>query len=576
MIDLYNIKSFEAQTFFCKDIQMDMELLKYIMIASIIVETVMVCMIIVMQTKIAKYQRKIYFIKRDRERCNEVLYSAKDGYFCFVYPDQKVKDAQKGIVEKCSRRMAVILGLKSGTAASFSEVADSFYKEDARILKKYVTLLQQEGHAFEDVLRLKGNQRPVCVYGSRINGADNNLYCDIIWCRDVSTQVEKINILEDEITTAQNHVKELENMVDGVNYPLWLRDESLNLITVNKKYVEYSMLNNKNEVINQGIELSNVNGEVVAKRVALEAQKSKKLQKKSFKMVRGGALYNYEIQENPYFVGDTLDKVGTVGYLADNTELEQLKRSFKANQNSHLEILGTLGTAFAIFDGRGNLFFYNNAFRDLWGLDNEFLEKNPTYLQFLETVRERKMLPPVPDYKAYKEDEMSVFGGLLETREDLLHLPDGRAIRRFRTPHPNGVIFAFEDVSDRLATMRRLNELTSMQQTILDNLSDSVLMFGANQRLKSYNRAYLKLWGLDFDKMQDEPKLDKILAYQKLFFSNVDDWDSFKQSMVSNITEGRKFDLLRDDNVSIAVSPLLFYDGSFMITYTMKSARKGK
>ncbi len=556
--------------------QMDLDVLKYMMIASIVVEMIMVGIIIALQIKVAKSQRKVYFIKRDRERCNEVLFSAKDGYLCFVYPDQKVKDAQKGIVERCSRRLAVMLGLKNGTASSFADVADSFCKEDARVLKKYVTLLQQEGHAFEDVLTLKGNQRLVCVYGSRVHGADNNLYCDIIWCRDVSAEAEKINNLEGQIDAVRYRVNELENMIDGLNYPLWLRDENLNLITVNKKYLEYSGLNSKDEVISQGIELGNTNGDPVARKVAAEAQKSKKLQRKSFKMVRNGSLYNYEIQENPYFTGDTLDKIGTVGYLGDNTELEQLKRSFKANQNSHLEILGTLGTAFAIFDGQTNLFFYNNAFRDLWGLDNEFLEKTPNYLQFLETVREHKILPPVPDFKAYKEDELSVFGGLWETREDLLHLPDGRAIRRFRTPHPNGVIFAFEDVSDRLATMRRLNELTSLQQAILDNLNDSVIIFGANQRLKSYNRAYLKLWSLDYDKMQDEPKLEKIIAYQKLFFSNVSDWESFKQSMMTNITEGRKFDLLRDDNVNISVSPLIFYDGSFMITYTVKTTRKGK
>ena len=110
---------------------------------------------------------------------------------------------------------------------------------------------------------------------------------------------------------------------------------------------------------------------------------------------------------------------------------------------------------------------------------------------------------------------MSVFGGLLETKEDLQHLPDGRTIRRLRTPHPNGVIFAFEDVSDRLATMRRLNELTDMQKSMLDNLNDAVVIFGVNQRLKLYNRAYLNLWSIDIDKMQDEPKLDKVLSYQK-------------------------------------------------------------
>ena len=549
---------------------MNNELLKEIIIFSMLLEVVLICVIVVMQLKIYKYRRKIYFIKRDRERCNELLFSAKDGFFCFVYPDQKVKDPQKNIMEKCSRRLSVLLNLKDGTASSFASIADSFMKDDAKLLKKYATLLQQEGIAFEDMLRLKGGTRFICVYGNRVHGIDNNLYCDIIWFREITAQAQHIADLEKEKINIHNASLRLENMLDSLNYPVWLRDENLELLAINKKYLEYTGQSNKTDVIEKSIEISNNKGDPVAKNLAMQAQKSKKMQKKSLNIVRNGELFNFELREKPYFIGDSLDKIGTVGYLIDNTELEKAKRGFKINQNNHLEVLGVLGTALAIVDNKMKLYFYNTSFRNLWGLDSEFLDKAPTYLQFIETIREHKMLPPVPDFKAYKEDETDVFKVLLETKEDLLHLPDGRTIRRLRTPHPNGVIFAFEDVSDRLATMRRLNDLTSMQQNILDNLSDSVVIFGANQRLKFYNRSFLKLWSLDFEKVQDEPKLDKIISYQKLFFSNIDDWENFKKSMLSNIMDSRKFNLIRDDDVSISVSPLIFYDGSIMLTYTVK------
>jgi len=466
--------------------------------------------------------------------------------------------------------LAVILGLKNGTASSFEEVADSFYKADAVRLKKYVSMLWQEGMAFEDILTVKGGTQFVCVYGNRVHGIDNNLYCDVVWFRDISSQAQKIQSLEDDKQKIQDTYKLLEGMLDGLSYPVWLRNENLELLAVNQKYVEYSGAANKQEVLQQDIELSDNKGDKVAKRVAQEVQKSKKAHKKAFNMVYKNRLYNFEVRESPYFVEDMLDKIGSVGYLQDNSELEKLKRTFKINQNNHLEILSSLGTAFAIFDNKGKLFFYNTAFKDLWGLEDEFLDKTPDYLQFIENIRERKMLPPVSDFKVYKEEEMSVFDGLLETKSDLLYLPDGRTIRRFRTPHPNGVIFAFEDVSDRLATMRRLNELTSIQQGILENLHDAVVIFGANQRLKFYNRAYLKLWALDDDKMQDEPKLEQIIAYQKLFFSDIDDWEKFSKTMLNNIVNGRKFNLSRDDNVNIAASAKVFYDGSIMITYTAK------
>lgn len=549
---------------------MNAEMLRDIIFVSLLLIFIMLISMAALQIKIFKYKHKIYFIRRDRERCNEVLYAAKDGYFCFVYPDQKVKDPQKEIMEKCSRRLAVMLNLKDGTASVFAQVLDSFHKDDAKLLKKYVGLLQQEGKFFEDMLRLKNGGRNICVYGNRINGADNNLYCDIVWFRDVTPETSKIADLIKEKSLVEDECVRLEQMVDGLDYPVWLRDENLHLLSVNKKYLDFAGVKNKSEVLQNGIEICNGKGEKVALSVAEAAQKSKKQQKKNLKIVRGGELFNFELRENPYYTGDSLDKIGTVGYLVDNTALEKAKRGFKINQNNHLEILGALGTAFAIFDGRSKLYFYNASFKNLWNLDNEFLEKAPSYLQFLEVVRENKMLPPVPDIKNYKQEEMSIFGGLLETKEDLLHLPDGRTIRRLRTPHPNGVIFAFEDVSDRLATMRRLNDLMSMQQNILDNLTDSVLIFGPNQRLKFYNRAYLKLWGLDFDKLQDEPKLEEVIGLQKLFFSNIDSWDSFKKSMLDNIISGRRFNLLRDDNKTLYVSPLIFYDGSVMVTYTVK------
>ena len=548
---------------------MNIELLNWTVIFSLLCILGLMAVLASMQVKIYKYKRKIYFIKRERERHSEMLWTAKDGYFCFVHPDEKINDSQKHIQEKCSRRLAVMLNLKSGTTANFAEVCEVFYKDDAQLLKKYTTLLQQEGLAFEDMLSLKGGKRFMCVYGNRIHDADGNLYGDVIWFRDVSAEALQMLAAENEKNTVLDLIKQYENMIDGVDFPMWLRDENLQLKIVNKKYVEYTGKDSKDEVLQQNAEINNNKGEAVAKTLAQAAQKAQKRQKKSTHIVHNGRVYNFGVYENPYFTGDTLDKIGTVGYLADSTELEQAKRNFRLNQNNHLEILGALGTAFAIFDDKTNLYFYNASFRQLWNLDAEFLEKTPTYLQFIETIRQRKMLPPVPDFKAFKNDELSVFSGLWKGRDDLLHLPDGRTIHRFRMPHPNGVIFAFEDVSDRLATMRRLNDLTSIQQGILDNLTDSVLIFGPNHRLKFHNRAYLKLWSLDFAKLQDEPKLEDTIEHQKLFFSNIDDWESFKQTMLNTILEGRKFTLSRDDNTTISVSPQIFYDGSIMLTYSV-------
>lgn len=51
-----------------------------------------------------------------------------------------------------------------------------------------------------------------------------------------------------------------------------------------------------------------------------------------------------------------------------------------------------------------------------------------------------------------------------------------------------GLIFAFEDVSDRLAHPAAYNSLLAVQQEVLDNLFDGVVIFGSNGRLKFYNQ----------------------------------------------------------------------------------------
>ena len=56
--------------------------------------------------RLLKLKRKNYFVRRDRERYAETLYASKDGYFAFIYPDDRVNDAAFAVSERCSRRLA--------------------------------------------------------------------------------------------------------------------------------------------------------------------------------------------------------------------------------------------------------------------------------------------------------------------------------------------------------------------------------------------------------------------------------------------------------------------------------------
>ena len=205
----------------------------------------------------------------------------------------------------------------------------------------------------------------------------------------------------------------------------------------------------------------------------------------------------------------------------------------------------------------------------LWQQDSQWLDSSPSYSSFLENVREKRLLPEVPDFKSYKDEELSAFNKILEPKEDLLHLPNDNTIRRVRSPHPmGGLVFAFEDVSDRLATQRAYNALVQVQTEILDNLFDAVIIFGSNGRLNAYNQAYLSLWNLEEIFLQKEPSITELLEEERHFFNNVENWQDLKSDIIEHLTNAntKTFRLIRNDGVQIDILSSLLSDGSIMVT----------
>lgn len=516
--------------------------------------------------KLLKLRQKNYFLNRDRERYAETLYASKDGYFAFVYPDEKVNDPHKTIKERCSRRLAVIMNLPGGTQSSFEDILKSFYREDAKKILKYLDLLFDDGVSFEDTFTVKSNNKRLRLSGSRINGIDGNVYCDMIWFRDVSFEDTMINNLEAEKAEAYHKISLYEDLINNIPYPIWLRDENLKLDIVNRRYNE--LLENKT---GSERELLSAAGEPVSKNLAFLAHATNKIKRQQMVLIRNGERRSMEVVETPFHFDQSLDKICTAGAMFDITELDELKRNLKLNQNAHLEILGTLaGTAFAVFNSAYKLSFYNKSLADMWNLEESWLDEQPLYSTFLDMLREKRLLPEVPDFILFKNEEQKDFSNLIEAKEDMLYRPDGRTIRRIRAPYPaGGVVFAYEDVSDNLATRRAYQALLDVQKETIDNLFDAVLIFADSGRLKFYNQAYVELWQSDETFLRSEPNISEVIDSQKRFFSLVDDWESLKKYILNHIVNftTKIFELKRDDIEKLEVLSGKLSDGSIMITY---------
>jgi len=277
-----------------------------------------------------------------------------------------------------------------------------------------------------------------------------------------------------------------------------------------------------------------------------------------------------EVYETPFHAEENLESIFTAGSLIDINELEDLKRNLKLHQNAQLEILRTLGTAFAVFDQHFKLDFHNSSFAELWKLDKKWLDEKPTYSMFLDNIREKRLLPEVPDYLMFKSEELKKFSQIIEPQRDMLHLPNGTTLRRLRAPYPmGGLIFAYEDISDKLAATSAYNALLSVQSEILENIFDAVVIFGSNGRLTSYNEAYIKLWNANKDFLDSEPNLDELLDSQKSFLANDTEWYNLKKDIAGHLlsmtTKTLVLSRISGDILDVAARNLS--DGSLIITY---------
>ena len=524
----------------------------------------------VLMFSLLRMRQKNYFLRRDRERYAETLYASHDGYFAFIYPDEKVNDPRRTITERCSRRLAVILGLEKGVQSTFEDVLKHFYKDDVKKIYKYVGLLKEEGVAFEDYFLLKTANRYIRLEGVRINGADGNIYCDMIWFRDVSFATNRIKSLEEAKNAGEKKLLVLQDLLDNLPFAVWLRDHQLNIVYCNKKFAEFIPEKNKDEIMAEHIEIVGTNGESISKTLAARVHNTNRLGKTSVGVVIKGQRIAMEAFEVPFYAEQNLEKTYSAGCLININELDQLRRNLKRHQDAQLEILGTLGTAFAVFDQNMTLNFYNQSFTKLWQLDASLLDDKPSYTAFLDMIREKRLLPEVPDYKAFRQNELKAFTQIIGPVNDLMHLPNGKTLRRMRAPYPmGGIVFAYEDISDRLAATSAYNALMSVQNEILSGLFDAVLIFGANGRLIFFNDAYVRLWNADKNFLAGEPSFDEVLDSQSRFLAQDEDWETLKKGIRDNILDMTSKTMimqrLHAENLKLGVTHLS--DGSLMIVF---------
>lgn len=488
----------------------------------------------------------------------EMLYASKDGYL--TYSTYKNKT-----YEYCSRRLATILNLKNGEESLHTDVFSLFSNNYQEKLNQKFNLLIKKGISFEFIAKTTNNKAFV-VTGVRINSSDSEINSNCLWFRDITESTQYVDRATMETLSTRKQLEDFRILIDNLPSPVWLHNANLDITILNRPYLNLLGLKNFSDLNETNSFLHDLGNTTNFKELAQNAKVSNTTQKKHVNILTNGELKKFEVRQTPYH-DSSLKTTHIIGSLVDITNFDDAKRNYQMHLDSHLEILSSLDTAFCIINTEHKFIFSNSAFLKLWNLPQNFIDQTPHYNLFLDKIREQKTLPEVPDFKLYKDEENKAFDNLTDPREDLLYIPDGRTFKRIRAPHSDGTLIAYEDITDDLATTRNLSDLIAVQQGILNNLSDSVVIFSPNLKLKTYNNAYIDLLKLDNKQLSEETSLKEIIDMHKPILPEIDDWTSFKDNMITHITSITPFSLKLKNKKNLKVTPAVLPDTSLMLTY---------
>ena len=371
--------------------------------------------------------------------------------------------------------------------------------ERAQKLDACVDRLRQKGEGFRFALESLGGRR-LEIEGRAVSGRA------VMRIRDVSgDRLEAIRLRERLVATIAE-LDALRAILNAIDSPAWLRDHEDRLTWVNAAYVRAVEAADPTDAILHGTEL-----------LERSTREASALTRATGAIWRGRTAAVAAGQRRTLDIVDAPTVTGSVGIAADVSEFESMRGDLDRQMQAHARTLDLLSTSVAMFDRHKRLVFHNAAYRQLWALDQAFVDLHPSDSEILDTLRVRGLLPEQADFRAWK-DQLHQAYQAIETSDHVWYLPDGRTLRVVITPNPQGgVTYLFDDVTERFHLQSQFNALTRVQSETLDTLKEGVAVFGTDGRLKFFNPAFALLLKLDTGQLNDKPHIDRVAALCTLF-----------------------------------------------------------
>lgn len=288
-----------------------------------------------------------------------------------------------------SHTLALQFNLKS--PIKWEHLLKAFSKENAAKLHSAYQTLCQKGIAFSLLLPITDKTRTFMIKGSVVYSAREKGF--LVTFQDVSELAQQLQLS----TLTENHKNILANALDAFNFPLFIRDKKGMSFFANQ-----AVNNEKTDTLNDLNWLS----------------------------------IPFKSDENFY----------TLTYGQETKTEEELQHILSNTIMAQRRLCNYLPCAVCLFNATGQLLACSAAFANLWHLDKKWVQSEPSYEDYWDTIQDNGLLSRVADFASYKKQQREDFACLSTPTELFLYLPDEKIIRRTLIPYVQGSVILLDEI----------------------------------------------------------------------------------------------------------------------------------
>lgn len=495
---------------------------------------------------------------------------------------------QSGSFEKESQRLKAFLDGVPGEYFGWDEKGQNLYSEgflalfgvtELETIDDFVKNLEPSSAAvFENTLqRYRRERRPLdlMVRNHRDRhirltfrwGDIDGTVLNILWAEDVTDFLSENDSLKRKAEDFEQQQVQYQKALQAINTPVCLHGRDGEITWCNQSYAD--LFGADSEAVIQDQIVPSLKSITQKKKIDVFTKVKAALKdgvetSHDATTVISGKRHRFDLKITPVSNMDF-----AIVTVVDKTSEESASADTKRTESAYNALLENIQTAVSLFNSDQEIIFYNSAFSTLWQLEEAWLNTRPRFGDILEKLRETRRLPEQVDFRSYKKEWLDRFTKLLEPHSDVIVLPDGTVLRSQTIPNPaGGLMQIFEDVTSNLELESSYNTLIAVQSETLNNLTEGVVVFGGDGRLKLWNPTYAQLWDLNPEELEGGVHMNTLAERARRFY-NDEAWQA-RNDQILNIIGSREPDngvIKRNDNKTLAYSVVPLPDGGCLIAY---------